>query len=96
MEASQSADKWGIAIPLARAIAQRGSKPADQVHFLPSPRQVAGQVPGGPLTKTHESPDTRLLCNAGKDHGGRWYPFCPHTYFGIGANVPGDAAGLVA
>lgn len=37
-----------------------------------------------------------LLCNAGKDHGGRWYPFCPHTYFGIGANVPGDAAGLVA
>ncbi|KAL6836349.1 hypothetical protein J3E69DRAFT_321258 [Trichoderma sp. SZMC 28015] len=58
MEASQSADKWGIAIPLARAIAQRGSKPADQVHFLPSPRQVAGQVPGGPLTKTHESPDT--------------------------------------
>ncbi|KAL7950343.1 hypothetical protein V8C42DRAFT_310255 [Trichoderma barbatum] len=37
-----------------------------------------------------------LLCNAGKDHGGRWYPFCPHTYFGIGANVPGDAAGPVA
>ncbi|KKO97580.1 hypothetical protein THAR02_10319 [Trichoderma harzianum] len=60
MEASQSADKWGIAIPLARAIAQRGSKPADQVHFLPSPRQVAGQIPGGPLTKTHESPDTSI------------------------------------
>ncbi|KAL6698279.1 hypothetical protein J3F84DRAFT_367054 [Trichoderma pleuroticola] len=35
MEASQSADKWGIAIPLARTMAQRGSKPADQGALAP-------------------------------------------------------------
>lgn len=36
-----------------------------------------------------------LLCNAGKDHGGRLVSILS-AHFGIGVDVPGDAAGPVA
>lgn len=35
-----------------------------------------------------------LLCNAGEDHGGRLVSILS-AYFGIGVDVPGDAAGPV-
>lgn len=36
-----------------------------------------------------------LLCNAGEDHGGRLVSIL-YAHFGIGVDVPGDAAGPVA
>jgi hypothetical protein len=37
-----------------------------------------------------------LLCNAGEDHGGRHLVSILSAHFGIGVDVPGDAAGPVA